>query len=146
MNDRQWQDIVQGLRDTEDTDRALDAAAALKASAAVEDVPRLIELLSADDFFVREAASWPLSDLGCVDAIPALVRAKHRGTDEGHDNDSLCAALADLVSMNPAAALPSVHALLADPDARNQEAGRWLLEHCQSGMTPNTSLERTREG
>jgi HEAT repeat protein len=133
MNDRQWQDIVKALRDAGNSDRAVNAAAALQAGASEDDVPRLIELLSDADFFVREAAAWPLSDLGRVDAIPALVRAMHLGTDEGHDNDSLCAALADLVSMNSAAALPNVHALVADADRRNQEAGSWLLEFCKRG-------------
>ena len=131
MNDLKWQELLAALRDIDDVDRAVNAAATLQASASAEDIPRLISLLSDSDFFVREAAAWPLSDLGCVDAIPDMVRAKHRGTDEGHDNDSLSAALVDLVSMNVASALPKVRTLIEDPDPRRQETGRWLLSFCR---------------
>lgn len=132
MNESRWQELIAALRDSGDTNRAVNAAASLQAHASHEDVPRLLGLLSDGDFFVREAAAWPLSDLGRVDAIPALVRAKHQGTDEGHDNDSLCAALADLVSMNREAARPLVQALVEDSDPRCRETGHWLLGFCDA--------------
>jgi len=130
MNQRQWQDIVGALRDAADMNRSVDAAAALQSMASREDVPRLLELLEDDDLVVRAAAAWPLSDLGVVEAIPAIVRAKHRGTDEGDDNDSLNAALADLVSMNAEAASPVVRALTESTDPRLRDTGEWLLEFC----------------
>jgi HEAT repeat protein len=61
MNDCQWQEIVAALRDTGDSDTAVNAAATLQAKATQEDVPRLLELLSDGDFLVREAAAWPLA-------------------------------------------------------------------------------------
>jgi HEAT repeat protein len=131
MNDRQWQEIVAALHDTSDISGAAEAAARLQAEASEDDVPRLLALLSSGDFFIREAAAWPLSDLGRVDAIPALVRAQHQGTDEGHDNDGLNAALADLVSMNSDAPGPVVLGLLESSDLRVRETGQWLLDFCK---------------
>jgi HEAT repeat protein len=132
MNEREWQDLLAALRDVGETDTAVDAAAALQARSTAEDVPRLIQLLSDTDIFVREAAAWPLSDVGCVEAIPHLVRAHHAGTDEGHDNDSLSAALADLVSMNAASALPVLRALEECADSRTRETAKWLLGFCEA--------------
>lgn len=131
MNDRKWQELLTALRDVSDSDRAVDAAAELQARSTTEDVPRLLELLSDSDIFVREAAAWPLSDLGCVEAIPHLVRAHHMGTDEGQDNDGLSAVLADLVSMNAGAARPVLIILAASSNSRMQETAKWLLGFCE---------------
>lgn len=56
----------------------------------------LIELLNDSDFVVREAAAWPLSDMGRVEAIPELINALQRGHEEGLDNDGRQTAISDL--------------------------------------------------
>ena len=96
MSPNDWQRVVKALRNVESDNIAVDAAAELQAKATIEDVPRLLDLLNDDSFFVREAAAWPLSDLGVVEALPVLLDAYQRGLDEGHDNDGFSAALADL--------------------------------------------------
>ena len=59
INDREWQDILVALRDVESSDQRWTLRLTLQARASVEDVPRLMDLLSDPDFFVREAAAWP---------------------------------------------------------------------------------------
>jgi HEAT repeat protein len=132
MTEEQWRDLTAALRDTGSLDSALTAASTLKALASAEDVPRLLSLLEDPDFFVREAAAWPLSDLGCTDALPALIRAKGLGYAEGHDNDGLNAAMSDLVSMNSPAARPILERLSKSSDPYASETAQWLLDFCKS--------------
>jgi hypothetical protein len=96
-----------------------------------EDVPRLLALLKDDSFFVREAAAWPLSDLGITGALPDLLDALHRGFEEGHDNDGLSAALMDMVEANPSSARVALKELLQSGDPNLHEHALWLLEFCK---------------
>jgi HEAT repeat protein len=132
MTEEQWRDLTAALRDTGSLDRAAAAASTLQALASAEDVPRLLSLLEDPDFFVREAAAWPLSDLGCTEALPALIRARRLGSAVGHDNDGLNAAMTDLVSMNAPAARPILERLKKSPDAYASETAQWLLDFCES--------------
>jgi HEAT repeat protein len=132
MTEEQWRDLTRALRDTGSLDGAVAAASTLQALASVEDVPRLLSLLEDPDFFVREAAAWPLSDLGCTDALPALIRARRLGYAEGRDNDGLNAAMADLVSMNAHAARPILEHLSKGSDAYASKTAQWLLDFCES--------------
>ena len=66
-----------------------------------EDVPQLVALLEDDSFYVREAAAWPLAELGRTEVLPQLLRAYQRGLDEGDDNDGFSAALIELASLPP---------------------------------------------
>src|SRR5258706_599213 len=116
MTDGKWQRLSAALRNVGDIDKAVAAAAELQAKASAEDVPRLLELLLDDSFFVREAAAWPLSDLGWMDALSQLLCAYQRGLDEGHDNDGFSAALIDLVTAKPSAAKPRLESLAAGAD------------------------------
>src|SRR5438552_475829 len=103
MSDSEWNDLIEALNDWKNVDRAVTAAQRLQRGSTVEDIPRLLLLLKDESFFVREAAAWPLSDLGVTAALPDLLEALHRGVQEGHDNDGLNAALADLAEANPGA-------------------------------------------
>ena len=107
------------------------AMAKLKDEASDVDIPRFIALLEDESFVLREAAAWPLSDLGVVSALPALLRAHQRGSDEGHDNDGLSAALIDLVEGNPTEARLVLRDLLATSDDDIKERAEWLLEFCR---------------
>ena len=130
MNQIHWDALVQALNDRSDVNRAVGAAQRLQKSATREDVPRLVGLLADDAFFVREAAAWPLSDLGVTEALPQLLEAVYRGIQEGHDNDGLNAALADLAEMNPAPARGAVNVLVATGPAHLREHALSLLEFC----------------
>jgi HEAT repeats len=132
MTEEQWHDLVQALRDTGSGERAINAASTLKSAASAEDIPRLKALLDDESFFVREAAAWPLSDLGCVDALPLLIRAQRCGYAEGYDNDGLNAALADLVCAYPAASRTILEEIATDSDEGTCETAIWLLEFCGS--------------
>ena len=94
--------MVEALRDHKNVERALAAAQELQRTATTADIPRLLELLKDKSFFVREAAAWPLSDLGVTGALPDMLQALHMGWQEGHDNDGLSAALSDLAEASPA--------------------------------------------
>ena len=131
MNDSEWQAISTALRGDASPELALAAVASLQANATASDVPRLLNLLEDSSFFVREAAAWPLSDLGRVDVLPQLLEAYQRGLDEGHDNDGFSAALIDLVEMNSAAAVPQLQKLVETGSAAARENAAWLLTFCK---------------
>ena len=130
MNQAQWDALVKALRDATNIDRAADAAQSLQRTATREDVPRLLSLLADDSFFVREAAAWPLSDLGVTEALPQLLEAIHRGVQDGHDNDGLSAAVADLAEMNRVPAEAEVNRILKNGPPHLREYALWLLEFC----------------
>lgn len=130
MSPNDWQRVVKALRNAESENIAVDAAAELQNKATIEDVPRLLDLLNDDSSFVREAAAWPLSDLGVVEALPVLLDAYQRGLDEGHDNDGFTAALADLVEANPDLSRRRLESLVHESRPGSEHA-QWLLQFCQ---------------
>jgi len=127
MDHPRWQRLVKALRNLADNDSAVAAAAELQSVASSEDVPRLVELLADESFFVREAAAWPPSDLGRVDLLPQLLAAYHRGFAEGHDNDGFSAALVDLVQAKPIEARAQLSAFAEGSDLELRESSAWLL-------------------
>ena len=130
MTEARWKQLVADLQQVDSVDRAVAAAENLLRESGTEDVPRLRALLKDESFFVREAAAWPLSDLGAVIALPELLQALQRGHDEGHDNDGLCSALADLAEGNAAEAFPILKQLAVSDDAALRERAAWLLQFC----------------
>lgn len=133
MTDLEWHELSASLRDDTNVDRMVAAAASLQTHATSEDVSRLLSLLDDTSFFVREAAAWPLSDLGRVEALPQLLGAYQRGIDEGHDNDGFSAALMDLVEMNSAAAVPLLQRIVETGSAADRKNATWLLRFCDGG-------------
>ena len=131
MNTTEWQRLVAALRNIDDVEGALAAASGLQTTASAEDLPRLLELLKDESFFVREAAAWALSDMERLDVLPALLAAYQRGFEEGLDNDGFSAALADLVSANPEEARSRLEAIAKDSSHPTQTHARWLLEFCE---------------
>ena len=130
MSPSEWQRVVKALHNVESDYLAVDAAAELQAKATIEDVPMLLDLLDDQSFFVREAAAWPLSDLGVVEALPMLLDAYQRGLDEGHDNDGFSAALADLVEAKPDASRLRLD-FLAHEGRPGSKHVQWLLQFCK---------------
>lgn len=131
MSEAEWTELVHALHDYTDSERAIVAARKLQQTATNEDVPRLLTLLKDDSFFVREAAAWPLSDLGVTSALPDLLEARHRGFQEGHDNDGLSAALADMVEANPRNAEILLKEIMVSGEPHLREYVLWLLEFCK---------------
>lgn len=131
MRQDEWNELVTAVRDTGDVDRAVEAAQSLQQRATREDVPRLLELLKDDAFFVREAAAWSLSDLGTTEALPDMLEALSRGVLQGHDNDGIRAALADLAEVDPEASQSVLTKVLDHGAPHLREHARWLLEFCQ---------------
>ena len=129
MNAAAWSSVVGDLAAL--GDRSVNAAARIHAEATLEDVPRLLELLeSGDNFFVREAAAWPLAELAGITVLPQLLRAYQRGFDEGHDNDGFSAALLEIPALFPSDAPIALSSLVASESAPLRSHAQWLLEFC----------------
>ncbi len=130
MNAREWDEIVGALRNTDDIEGMVAAAQRLHKVATREDLLRLMELLKDEDFFVREAAAWPISELEGPSALQELLVAYQRGLDEGHDNDGFTAALIDLVETNRGASREVLQRLAESGGEAMRTNALWLLEFC----------------
>ncbi|MEO6067132.1 MAG: HEAT repeat domain-containing protein [Gemmatimonadales bacterium] len=130
MHQADWDNLIRDLRQVDNLDLMVAAAAQLRQTATKEDVPRLQELLSDEDFFVREAAAWPLSEIAGVSTLPELLRAYQRGLDEGHDNDGLSAALTDLAITDAVNVSRILETLARSGDPAMEENAKWLLTFC----------------
>lgn len=124
---------MRDLRNVDNVDVAVRAAERLQRGATSEDLPRLKNLLGDEDFFVREAAAWPLSEIAGAAALPELLQAFQRGFDEGHDNDGFSTALVELAAADPEGVRRVLEDLVAAGDAATQINARWLLEFCDNG-------------
>jgi hypothetical protein len=130
MNATEWDTTIAELEALDD--RSVVAAARLHAEATVDDVPRLLKLLeSADNFFTREAAAWPLAELAGAQVLPALLRAYQLGFDEGHDNDGFTAALLEIPALHPSAAKLALSELAHSAEEPMRGHAKWLLEFCE---------------
>ncbi len=89
-----------------------------------------MDLLNDDNFFVREAAAWPLAELAGTSALRELLVAYQRGFDDGHDNDGFTTALIELVEGSPSASKDVLKRLAEDRDPAVRESATWLLEFC----------------
>ncbi|EJL89732.1 hypothetical protein PMI15_00561 [Polaromonas sp. CF318] len=124
-----WNEIVSGLSNP-DVTTCVEAASRLHASAAPEDIPRLLSLLDSDDFFVREAAAWPLAELAGPVALPQLLKAYQRGFEEGHDNDGFSAALLEIPALFGPEATRAIASFAATVEGKIKGHALWLLEFC----------------
>ena len=130
MDKTAWDETLADLA-ARDVDRNVNAAKRLYDECGPEDVPRLLALLrEGSDFFVREAAAWPLAGLAGPDVLRDLLIGYQRGFDEGHDNDGFSTALIEAASLFP----KEMRAALTDIVASEQEPMRghakWLVEFC----------------
>jgi hypothetical protein len=130
MNTSSWDSTIAEIEALDD--RSVAAVARLHAESTLEDVPRLLELLErADNFFVREAAAWPLAELVGAQVLPALLRAYQRGFDEGHDNDGFTAALLEIPAIHPGHAKAALSELATEAAEPMRGHAKWLLEFCE---------------
>ena len=89
-----------------------------------------MDLLNDDNFFVREAAAWPVAELAGTSVLRELLVAYQRGFDDGQDNDGFTTALIDLVEASSGASKDVLKRLAEDPDSAVRENATWLLEFC----------------
>ena len=134
MNAQAWSDIVSGLTNRE-VDACVNAASRLHSESSAEDIPALLDLLETGDFFVREAAAWPLAELAGLDHLPKLLLAYQRGFDEGHDNDGFTAALLEIPALFPAEARGVIEHLTRTSAGPLRGHAEWLLEFCQPDVS-----------
>lgn len=131
MTEQEWKAVIDALRARDNISRASTAALKLHETATPEDLPRLMQLLTDDDFLVREAAAWPVAELAGPAALPELLQALQRGFAEGYDNDGFQTALTDLVEANRTQAREVLTRLANSLDKVTRENAAWLLEYCE---------------
>lgn len=129
METAAWSEIVSGLS-ASSVDACVGAASRLHAEAGADDIPKLLHLLESDDFFIREAAAWPLAELAGPAVLTHLFAAYQRGFDEGHDNDGFTAALLEIPALFPEAARASLASIIATASEPMLGHAVWLLQFC----------------
>ena len=130
MNTSSWNATIADIEALDD--RSVLAAARLHAESTFEDVPRLLELLErAENFFIREAAAWPLAKLAGAQVLPELLRAYQRSFDEGHDNDGFTAALLEIPAIHLKHAKAALSKLASEAPEPMRGHAKWLLEFCE---------------
>jgi hypothetical protein len=134
MNALAWSEIVSALA-SRDVDACVNAASRLHSESSTEDIQALLGLLETGDFFVREAAAWPLAELAGLDHLPKLLVAYQQGFDEGHDNDGFSAALLEIPALFPAEARRVIEDLVRSSDEPLRGHAEWLLDFCQPVVT-----------
>ncbi|THG77175.1 HEAT repeat domain-containing protein [Pseudomonas sp. A-1] len=130
MNHTAWNEIVTSL-DSLDIDSAIAAAERLQNESTDDDIPRLVELLKYESFFVREAAAWPLAEIAGPAVLEPLFAAYRRSEEEGHDNDGFSAALIELATLHPDICRSALDKLQSSQDSYVRELSLWLLEFCE---------------
>lgn len=129
MTDERWNQLVDDV-EGQDIEAMVEASQCLYQEADESDVPRLLQLLSHDDFVVREAAAWPLAGVGGPAVLPELFVAYQRGFDDGYDNDGFTTALIELVALHKPEATKKLRELAESPDGVIRGHANWLLDFC----------------
>jgi hypothetical protein len=129
MNPDRWAQITAALV-APSVDAMVEAASMLHQEAEANDVPRLLELLQHESFFVREAAAWPLAELVGPRVLPELLAAYQRGFDDGQDNDGFSAALLEIPALYPAESEVAIKSFMATAKEPLLGHAKWLLEFC----------------
>jgi hypothetical protein len=121
------QQLLSKIADS-DSDDWTDACDALGNEAVAAWLPELrAAFLSAPDYVMREALSGPLARFGGVRELPLLLEGARKGEQEGHDNDSLNAAICDLVETAPIESFTLLEAFAASEVSRIRRDAAWLL-------------------
>ncbi len=123
-------DIIKFLETSEDVNGQIEAFSALNASATEQDLPALLAGLKSDmsNFAVRELLAEPIINLAGVKALPALMAALRKNFEQGHDNDTFQALLADLAESDPEGVRVELVKLARHSNKEELEDINWLLE------------------
>ncbi len=130
-----WNQWIRDLY-SEDVDRAVRACEEISQTADETNISDLYSLLEDDNFFIREAAAYPIARLEGVRALPALFRAYTRGIQDGHDNDGMSEAIGDLLEKNQKAALPLLENMLLDDGKDVRANAAWALGFVAEQIAP----------
>lgn len=130
MNDQAWNEVV-GQLTGPDMDTWVAAATRIHGESEQHDVPRLLQLLEHENFFVREAAAWPLAELAGPSVLPQLLTAYQRGLDEGHDNDGFSAALLEIPALHPSTTKVALASIIQSSPEPIKGHAKWMLEFCE---------------
>lgn len=76
---------------------------------------------------MREALAEPLARFGGASELPLLLEGARKGEEEGHDNDSLNAAICDVVEAAPVESFALLEELAASEISRIRRDAAWLL-------------------
>jgi hypothetical protein len=120
-----------------DVAACVQAAERLHRECTTQDVPKLMRLLENNDFFIREAAAWPLIELAGPSVLKELLTAYQRGFDDGHDNDGFTAALLELPYLEYTATVEAATKLAQTSQEPMKGHAGWLLTFCET--PPNAS-------
>jgi hypothetical protein len=115
-----------------DTEVCVQAAECLHRECSSEDQHSLLQLLKSDDFFVREAAAWPLVEIAGPSVLHELLVAYQRGFDDGHDNDGFTAALLELPYLHSEATSAAASHLAKTTTEPMKGHAEWLLTFCEA--------------
>ncbi len=129
MNEAVWNEIQDDLLNC-DPAVAANACKRLQSEATEADEPRLLAMLNHHDFYVREAAAWPLAEISGPRVISELLVAYQRGFDEGHDNDGFTAALLEIPALHPNIREVLEKFLVSATDTQRAHI-LWLLTFCE---------------
>lgn len=129
MKPEVFSSIVAALHE-KDVDTCVEAAGRLHKESEIEDIPKLLALLKSTDFFVREAAAWPLVELAGTRHLHELFIAYQLGFDEGHDNDGFSAALLEIPALYPQEARHVLEQISETHQEPLRGHAAWLLEFC----------------
>ena len=135
MNSTTWAALVAELS-APTADICVKAAERIHKESTAEDIPRLLGLLESEDFFVREAAAWPLAELAGPEVLPRLLPAYQRGFDQGHDNDGFTAALLEIPALYPTEAVLVLENIAGAATEPIRSHALWLLEFCKPLTAP----------
>jgi hypothetical protein len=116
MDEARWHELEAAVRQVDDVERYVEAARQLEDESTIEDVPRLRGLLEDPSFAVREAAAFPLAYLLGPACLRDLLVAQIKGEREGHDNDTLNAAIGEVLSLDESGSSAVLSELKRDAD------------------------------
>jgi HEAT repeat protein len=128
MTDAEWEYILSDLHAVANIERAVKAVETLDKVPDESDIPRLRFLVQhGANFFVREAAASPLARLEGARSLPLLFQALSKGKQEDHDNDGLCAIIADLLEVHQLEVSPLLLRMIATHSTADRENAAWAL-------------------
>jgi len=133
MNIPEFMEIMWSSFEDYNVEQKLESFDELKSSLKKEDLPQLLEMLASNknDFWVRELLSEPICALGTADCLPELFDALELNDSEGHDSNSFCLFLTELVEREPEKSKIKLNSLASKNNEKYKEYSDWLLEYCE---------------